>query len=415
MDVRTLSPARRRLHWAAFVGMLVVLPVLSLWLGLSLLDLGGRLAWPGAGFFLGLPWPRASTVAFYLAWVAFQAALYLVLPGRRALGVALDDGTRLAYPLNGLWAALLSVALAVGLVGAGVVPGGFLYDRFGELVVTANVVVFLLCFYVAWLGRRQATPEERERNALEAYFVGAARNPRNGVFDWKFFCESRPGMILWVLLNLSFAAAQHERHGALSNAMVLVVAFQLLYVFDYFVVEDAILTTWDIRHEPFGWMLCWGSLVWVPFTYALQGLWLVEHPIDLPLWGVAGLVALNLTGYAIFRGSNLQKHRFRSNPDVRIWGKPATYLDTARGTKLLTSGWWGLSRHANYLGDLLMALAWCLTTGFHTPITYFYFAFMLVLLVHRERRDHAHCARRYGADWDAYVRRVPWRILPGVY
>jgi delta14-sterol reductase len=30
-------------------------------------------------------------------------------------------------------------------------------------------------------------------------------------------------------------------------------------------------------------------------------------------------------------------------------------MDTKRGTRLLTSGWWGFSRHPNYLGDWLMA------------------------------------------------------------
>lgn len=30
-------------------------------------------------------------------------------------------------------------------------------------------------------------------------------------------------------------------------------------------------------------------------------------------------------------------------------------MQTKRGTKLLTSGWWGFSRHPNYFGDLIMA------------------------------------------------------------
>ena len=31
------------------------------------------------------------------------------------------------------------------------------------------------------------------------------------------------------------------------------------------------------------------------------------------------------------------------------------FIETKRGTKLLTSGWWGRSRHPNYFGDWLMA------------------------------------------------------------
>lgn len=38
-------------------------------------------------------------------------------------------------------------------------------------------------------------------------------------------------------------------------------------------------------------------------------------------------------------------------------------IATATGKRLLVSGWWGLVRHPNYLGDLLMALAWSLPCG----------------------------------------------------
>lgn len=85
---------------------------------------------------------------------------------------------------------------------------------------------------------------------------------------------------------------------------------------------------------------------------------------------------------------------------------------TESGRKLLTSGWWGRSRHPNYMyvnsvlslfttraeapsrGDLLMALAWSLPTGFNTPITYFYVVYFAVLLIHRQRRDDEACEKK---------------------
>jgi protein-S-isoprenylcysteine O-methyltransferase Ste14 len=33
------------------------------------------------------------------------------------------------------------------------------------------------------------------------------------------------------------------------------------------------------------------------------------------------------------------------------------------GSRLLISGWWGYVRHPNYLGDILMGIAWSLTCG----------------------------------------------------
>lgn len=38
-------------------------------------------------------------------------------------------------------------------------------------------------------------------------------------------------------------------------------------------------------------------------------------------------------------------------------------IPTATGKSLLVSGWWGVVRHPNYLGDLIMALAWSLPCG----------------------------------------------------
>jgi protein-S-isoprenylcysteine O-methyltransferase Ste14 len=415
MEAALPSTKSRALSDLAYAAGMIALPPLVIYLATVVLHFDGRIVVPSAELLDKVALPTLYSAAAYAGWLFFQGLLYAVLPGKIELGVPLEDGTRLPYKMNGLSAALLTIALAIGLVVAGVVPGDLLYEHFGEMLMTINIGAFVVSSYMYVLGRAQATPEEKKRGFLEAYFLGAARNPRNGSFDWKFFCESRPGMILWVLINLSFIAAQYERHGTVSASMWMVAAFQILYVIDYFVVEDAILTTWDIRHEPFGWMLCWGCLCWVPMTFALQGLYLVDHPVDLPIWAIVGIVLLNMTGYAIFRGSNLQKHRFRANAATRIWGKPAEFIATTRGTKLLTSGWWGVARHSNYLGDLMMGLAWCLTTGISSLFCYFYIIYFTILLVHRERRDNDHCAAKYGADWERYTKKVRWRILPGVY
>ena len=64
-----------------------------------------------------------------------------------------------------------------------------------------------------------------------------------------------------------------------------------------------------------------------------------------------GILALNMVGYALFRGANLQKDRFRRRPEEAGRHK---VLETRQGRKLLISGWWGIARHINYTGDWLM-------------------------------------------------------------
>jgi Delta14-sterol reductase len=415
MDVTVLSGAQRRAYNVSFLVGVAFLPMITWYVSIGIRYYAGALRMPDAQFLSHVAAPTFESVSFYTVWLGLQALFAVALPGRVTPGVALEKGSTLHYKLNGLGSLILTLGLALALVATHVLPATFLYDQLDALVTTTNLMVMALCFVMFAIGRRQATPKERLLNPIEAYFVGAALNPRTGALDWKFFCESRPGMILWVLVDLSFAAAQYERHGTISNAMLLVCFFQILYVTDYFIFEEAILTTWDIRHEPFGFMLCWGSLVWVPFTFSLQGLYLVDHPVALSTGAAMAILLLNMLGYTIFRGANLQKHRFRSQPERPIWGKRPQFIQTARGNKLLTSGWWGVARHSNYLGDLTMGLAWCLTTGLSNVLPYFYIIYFVILLVHRERRDHEHCARKYGADWKAYESKVPWRILPGLY
>jgi Delta14-sterol reductase len=394
------------------------LPLLVYYIWICLADAGGALIVPASAaewwrLAARVPAPTWTAAAIAAGWIAFQVLLQLYAPGRTRQGAPLADGTRLSYRVNG-WAAwwFTWACLAGGVLG-GWIPPTLLADQLGPLLTVANLLAFGAALALYVLGRRRG--EGGSGRFLHDYVMGTSLNPRLGSFDLKLFGEGRPGLIAWVAMDLSLAAKQYALHGTVTTPMALVNAFQFLYVADYFFHEEAILTTWDIKHERLGWMLCWGNLVWVPFVYTIQAQYLVSHPHELPAWGTAGLVALNLAGYIVFRGANLQKHRFRQDPGTRIWGRAARYIATARGTPLLVSGWWGLARHLNYLGDLAMALAWSLPCRFAHPLPYFYPVYFVILLVHRERRDHAACAAKYGADWERYCRRVPWRIIPGLY
>ena len=304
--------------------------------------------------------------------------------------------------------------------------------------------------------KRELAAGGHSGNLIYDWFIGRELNPRitipiiNATIDIKAFCELRPGLIGWILLNTSHLVHQYTTYGhgtplGVTDSMLLVWTFQLIYVFDALRFESAILTTMDITTDGFGFMLAFGDLVWVPFIYSFQTRYLAVHPVELGILGSAAVVALEATGFYMFRSSNSEKDRFRTDPDdPRV--AHLEYIETASGSKLLVSGWWGTARHINYLADWLMAWAWCLPTGIagytigskHAGVsghvrpdgdtvwsgdargygmifTYFYVIYFGILLVHRERRDENKCRRKYGADWDRYVERVPSRIIPGVY
>lgn len=71
--------------------------------------------------------------------------------------------------------------------------------------------------------------------APDQWYIGRELNPSIGSFDIKSFNELRPGLILWVLINISMVCEQAVRRGSFANvtdSMWLVLAFQTWYVAD---------------------------------------------------------------------------------------------------------------------------------------------------------------------------------------
>lgn len=206
--------------------------------------------------------------------------------------------------------------------------------------------------------------------------------------------------------------------------MIAVNILHAIYVLDFFWNEGWYLRTIDIAHDHFGFYLAWGDNVWLPWMYTIQGFFLVVNPVTFSVAEFSAVMALGCAGYFIFRAVNDQKDKFRKDPDgCLVWGKKAKYIKCqyktgdgqTRTSTLLVSGWWGLSRHFNYVGDLMMSLSFCLCCGFTHILPYFYIVYMTILLTHRVIRDDSRLSAKYGEDWKKYCAQVQWRILPYVF
>ncbi|KIP08980.1 hypothetical protein PHLGIDRAFT_68417 [Phlebiopsis gigantea 11061_1 CR5-6] len=360
-------------------------------------------------------WDRDAAL-LYLAWYVYCVACWLLLPGDWVEGTTIRDGTKKKYKINAFSTFLFTMGITAGwIMRFGPQSFTFIYEKWVGLM-TASLIMSVLqglyCYALSYYGEKVLALGGNSGNPFYDFFIGRELNPSIGSFDIKSFNELRPGLILWALIDISMACEQSVRRGgSVTDSMWLVLAFQLLYVADGLYNEPAIFTTMDITTDGFGFMLAVGDLAWVPFVYSLQPRYLVFKQVELGPVYTALIVLVNFTGYYIFRDANGEKNDFRNGKNP----KNLKFMETQRGTKLLTSGWWGLCRHPNYLGDLLMALAWSLPTGFETPVTYFYVSYFLVLLMHRQYRDDENCEKKYGEDWDKYKQLVPYRIFPRIY
>jgi hypothetical protein len=381
--------------------------------------------------------PGVAEFAVVAGWLVFQAALQHFAPGPTVLGRPLIEdefaradglrpGERLAYRCNG-WASLAAtVVLAAALAVTGTLDPTWVVASMEGLMSAALGVAIAISLGL------HASNRHPGRQGFEAFFLGVARNPRGPAgFDLKFFCEGRPSLFAWILLDVILAWEQLRRTGEVSPAMAIVVLSQLVYLLDYLVHERAILSIHDIQTERFGFMMCFGDLVWVPFGFTLQAFYLLESGARPETATLVAAVVLQLLGYAIFRLANLQKHRFLEDPERpipslrRLWkrrttapGRAPRSIAAASATgddRLLVDGLWRVVRHPNYLGDFLLGLGWCLTCGFESVLPYFYVFYFGPLLAHRERRDDRNCERRFGVAWERYRALVPNRLVPYLY
>ncbi len=111
-------------------------------------------------------------------------------------------------------------------------------------------------------------------------------------------------------------------------------------------------------------------------------------------------------GWTLARGANMQKYFFKTDSQKSFLGIKAETVSDGNKT-LLVSGFWGLSRHINYLGEITMGTAIALSVGYPEVLwVWLYPLYYVALLLPRQIDDDKRCASKYGALWQVYIKKV---------
>ena len=107
----------------------------------------------------------------------------------------------------------------------------------------------------------------------------------------------------------------------------------------------------------------------------------------------------------------MQKYYFKKDPNKSFLGiKPETITDGKH--TLLVNGFWGLSRHINYLGEIGMATAIVLAIGYPSNFwPWLYPLYYVALLFPRQRDDDKRCREKYGKLWEQYTAKVESTLM----
>ncbi|KAL7270395.1 C-24(28) sterol reductase [Rhizina undulata] len=374
--------------------------------------------------------PTKKAWAIYWIFLAYQSLLYVTLPGVWAKGnpIAHKNNVRLDYFCNAVWSFYTTLATVLALHVSGIFPITTLIDEFGPLlsvsIFSGIFVSFVAYFSAIYRG---------EQHRMSGYFVydffmGAELNPRIfNIMDLKMFFEVRLPWFILFLVSVAAAVKQYEVYGYVSPQVAFFVLAHWLYANACAKGEELIVTTWDMSHEKWGYMLIFWNMAGVPLTYCHGVLYLVRNSPSVYQWPIAinvSLYVMLLAAYYVFDTCNSQKNRFRQMEKGTLIKRKTipqlpwqtiqnpTFIKCKNGGTLLTSGWYGLARKVHYTADFFQMTSWGLICGFASPIPWFLPVFFITMLLHRAWRDTDRCAKKYGEDWQEYKRQVPYLFIP---
>ncbi len=378
----------------------------------------------------------------------FCLVLHVVVPCTTRTGYACDDrGTPLRYRINGFRVLLLVTA---GFLWASTHKG---HDTRAESVdellwslgVSNAIGLVLSVYYVFWRARGRpldlrlrcltvgATKKSKKSLAAEAAVV-QSRGPLSNLFFGMEFNPSHRilGVPVDVKMYLYLAGAVNleiivlsllfDVFSAAPIAASVVSGCLTWFCLEYMFFEHVHLYTYDLFAERIGFKLVWGCFVFYPYFYAIPMIAVstaaASGAADVTPSIAALSLALFAVGWICTRGANLQKFQFKVDPKRnRFLGcMDQRAVPGSRG-RLLCSGFWGLARHLNYLGETLQALGVALPgAAMGAWWAFLYPVYYALLFVGRERDDEWICKAKYGEVlWKKYTDLVPWRIVPGIY
>jgi Ergosterol biosynthesis ERG4/ERG24 family len=340
--------------------------------------------------------------------------LNALLPGRWVTGYITrpDSAEKMRYHLNGI--SVFTVVVIIWFLPGyfNLIPFDYLYAYrwYGLAGAFMFGLIFSLAVVFPFPGVRKFF--------LTDLFLGRKENLQlwGGRVDAKMWLYLA-GAIMLELNVLSFTAHHLLTFGDQSSAGVLLSAALLTwFVIDYLIFEEVHLYTYDLFAERVGFKLGWGCIVFYPYFYSIS-LWAtVDLPApQVPGWLLVIYVLIFLTGWILARGANMQKYYFKKYPGKAFLGIKAETISDGRKS-LLINGFWGISRHINYSGEILQAMGIILCTGYPMLIwPWLYPFYYVVLLFPRQRDDDKRCALKYDDLWKTYVKKVPYRIIPYIY
>ena len=264
-------------------------------------------------------------------FAALQLLLMRVLPGKKYTGTITPMGNLPEYKDNGLASYIITFALFFACsLGFKLFEPSIVYDNFGDILGALNFTALVFCLVLYFKGRYapSSTDNGHTGNFLFDYYWGTELYPRILGWDVKQFTNCRFGMTGWAVAVTSFAFAQQHIYGKADYSIIISAALIVIYLFKFFIWESGYMRSMDIIVDRAGFYICWGCLVWVPAVYTSPVMFMVLHPVGLPLWLAAVIFIAGIGAIFLNYWADRQRQVVRATyGKTTIWGEAPVIIN----------------------------------------------------------------------------------------
>ena len=356
------------------------------------------------------------------------------MPGKLLLHISYQKRKRTPHKSNGFSVLIVSLILYITGIYYKYFQINWAYLYFWELFTIVNALAFLFSIFIYF--QKSISVNDKGSN-FNQFWSGTQSSPK---FIGSLFASrlelKRVSYIFLMFIAVSLGSQQYYREvfELLKPGPPLFAGVPLfLYLFLLFIwVLDKIYfeqqeTFTEGFNAPVGWGVVWWHFCAVPFFYCVPIFsLLIESYESISPFIIVCILFLYFIGYTLSRGSIQQRFYLNTlGPSAIIWGdrpivieyngsKNTDLNDSKKNRRVLISGWWGIVRYPQYLGESLILfslLAICLVTHFNYKIAIQFVAAVLIFsyfIVDSEKRNTV----KYADIWKHYCICVKSKFFP---
>ncbi|KAK3732987.1 hypothetical protein RRG08_002594 [Elysia crispata] len=276
-----------------------------------------------------------------------------------------------------------------------------LHGEYLRLFTVTLVFCVILNTTLFLLAQTNVITKEKDYCLPMAFFFGNLTQYVFGRVELKFFLYAHVGIIAWGLLDL-LILLNAVLEGNVTAPLIFIAVSQYIIVAHTVFFENFLRSRPFMETEGLGFFWMLRVLLYLPFLHSLPVYYAAVTEVTLTKPALMANCVFFLFGFVIYITSIHQKENFVADP--------AAY----KRKRVMVSGYWGIVQKPDYLGYMIMWMAWALAcglSGLAILVLLVIYASMLLMLQQSIRLKKT----KYGNAWSRYMSQVPYKLIPHIF